>query len=254
MQEIPDVSREVVDDRRTRKAILIVVRIKEILKSCIKKFLLLSRLVISEEHLSKKVMLRVRRHTKIIKGYHSDWAIINDTWEELATIIDDSRSFNFMRGAGRESSVSIHWRLGDYLNNSQANFTHGTISKEALIELLLKIREETGFSHVQIFTDSPDTAKFLLEEQTTEFSFEYISGEIWEDLYRMSRSRVFIGSHSSISGWAAISIARSNEDSIVYLPDKWFKNEPEGFKKHGNEFLKPQDLFTKIKSYDGRIA
>ena len=208
---------------------------------------------IEQQHLSREKMEKVSSFTRFIYGYHTDWSIINEVWLELSAQISRYRHYNFMTEAGLEDSIAIHWRLGDYLTNDAANHTHGTISLEAILDCLDGVLAESGLERVKIFTDSPGEVIERLTQLETSSQLEVISGDIWEDLYEMSRSKVFIGSHSSISAWAAMAVARGNPNSIVYLPMEWFKNLPDGFNDSNNSFLKPQNVLTSIRSYDGRL-
>jgi hypothetical protein len=142
-----------------------------------------------------------------VRGYHSDLRVIQETWQLLEKQFDKSSLRNFTIGGGGDETIAIHWRLGDYLNNPHANFTHGTVSVDSIVSCLRKVSAEFEISDVRVFSDSPDLAKSQLINYRDEFNFTFEFGEIWDDLFEMSRSKVFIGSHSSISTWAAISIA-----------------------------------------------
>lgn len=223
--------------------------VRSVVKKCIDRF----GVRLEQQHLSRQKMQRVNKLTRWIHGYHTDWSIIDEVWPELSSLISRHRILNFMCNAGLEESIAIHWRLGDYLTNSSANHTHGTVSLEAILDCLEKVIGESKIEKIKIFTDSPEDVIEKLAELHPSQKFEIISGNIWEDLYQMSRSRVFIGSHSSISGWAAMAIARSGLNSIVYLPTEWFKNPPVGFEYLDLSFLKPQAVITSIRSYNGLL-
>lgn len=219
-------------------------------KRLVIRFLIRFRIIVSGEHLSISSLKQIRRRTKIVRGYHSDLRVIEETWELLAKQFEKSSLRNFMVGSGSNETVAIHWRLGDYLTNPYANFTHGTISTDSIVACLREASREFKISDVRVFSDSPELAMSQLVIYNNEFNFTFESGEIWDDLFEMSRSKVFIGSHSSISTWAAISIARANPNAGVYLPNKWFKNLPPGFETSDEDFLMPQDIFLNMKSYD----
>jgi len=213
-------------------------------------FLMKSRIIISSEHLSIASLRQIRRQTKIVRGYHSDLRVIGDAWELLTRQFPKSSVKNFMIGGGTAETIAIHWRLGDYLTNPHANFTHGTISTDSIVACLRMVSRHFKVSDVRVFSDSPELAKSQLLDYCDEFNFNFEIGDIWMDLFEMSRSKFFIGSHSSISTWAAMSIARTNPRAEVYLPNKWFKNLPLGFETSDEEFLMPQEIFLNMKSYD----
>jgi glycosyltransferase involved in cell wall biosynthesis len=225
-------------------------RAKGYFKKLFIRFLTSSGIIVSSEHLSISSLEHVMPQTKIVRGYHSDLRVIEETWELLTKQFAKSSIRNFMVGSGRDETIALHWRLGDYLTNPHANFTHGTVSTDSIVACLRRASSEFKISNVRVFSDSPELAKFNLMKCHNEFDFTIESGEIWDDLFEMSRSKVFIGSHSSISTWAAISIARANPSAGVYLPDKWFKNLPPGFETSDEKFIMPQEIFLNMRSYD----
>jgi len=165
--------------------------------------------------ITREDCLRARRGETII-GYPSDMQIIEDSWPELSRIIGSSSSPDFAHGAGLQDSVSIHWRLGDYIGNT----FHGAVSWRAISNTLKSANGEN--SPVRVFTDSPNLAKEIIQNDRGGGGIEIISEGIWSDLFQMTRSRVFIGTNSGVSFLAALALRQDNPLSETWLPDRWF--------------------------------
>lgn len=158
-----------------------------------------------------------------ISGYPTDYRIIEESWDLLSRMISTSGHPNFVEDTGKEETVAIHWRLGDYVQNSY----HGAVSGSSLANCLKYANVEN--LPVKLFTDSPDIAEQVIRDSPS-FSkclsdYEIVSGDVWSDLYGMTRSKVFIGSHSGVSFLAALALRSNNSGSMTWLPDKWFLNQ-----------------------------
>lgn len=152
-------------------------------------------------------------------GYPGDYRVIEEAWSTLSELIEQSGLPNFSRATGVEDSVAVHWRLGDYFNNR----THGSITWGSLEKSIRHaVRDDVP---IKIFTDSPDLAMELVNQGTGGRDIEYVSTDIWSDLYAMTRSQTFIGSHSAVSFLAAIALRRDSSTSRTWLPQRWYLNE-----------------------------
>jgi len=152
-------------------------------------------------------------------GYPADYRVIEDAWSLLPELIEQSGLPNFSRATGVEDSVAVHWRLGDYVNNQ----THGSITWGTLEKCIKHaVRDDVP---IKIFTDSPDLAMELVNQGTGRKDIEYVSSDIWSDLYAMTRSQTFIGSHSGVSFLAALALRSDSKHSRTWLPQRWFLDE-----------------------------
>lgn len=154
-----------------------------------------------------------------IAGYPTNYQIIEDSWKLFSKVISESSRSNFTTSTGLEDSISVHWRLGDYVGNE----FHGAvpwISIQTCIED--QISREIP---IKIFTDNLGLAQSVLDASNFKQKYEIISNEIWEDLFEMTRSKYFIGTHSGVSFLAALAIRSNNQFAQTYLPDAWFLNE-----------------------------
>ncbi len=158
-----------------------------------------------------------------ISGYPTDYRIIEESWDLLSRMISTSGYPNFVDETGKEETVAIHWRLGDYLQNSY----HGAVSGSSLANCLKYANVDN--LPVKLFTDSPDIAEKVIRDSPSLSNYlrdyEIVSGDVWSDLFGMTRSKVFIGSHSGVSFLAALALRSNNSQAMTWLPDKWFLNQ-----------------------------
>ncbi len=173
--------------------------------------------VIPWETISSDTLLSASRGA-IISGYPTDYRIIEESWELLSTMVASSTYADFTNDTGREDTVSIHWRLGDYVKNKY----HGAVAWGSLKNCLRYANPEN--MPVRVFTDSPDLAGRVIREFRGFDEYELVSDDIWSDLFGMTRSRVFIGSHSGVSFLAALALRSNNTNSETWLPNTWFLN------------------------------
>lgn len=174
-----------------------------------------------------------------LSGYTIDYRIFEQTIPMISRCLSESSLPNFLEGAASEDSVSIHWRLGDYLGND----FHGAIPISSIIEAL-KLVDVTKGTPITIFTDSPEYAFEQLQRHNLENSISIQSSDIWTDIYTMSRSRTFIGNHSSISMLAALAIDFNSIQSQILFPNKWFVDE-----KNSNRFY-PPSAYKRFRTYE----
>lgn len=167
--------------------------------------------------ISREKLLRAPAGSTIA-GFPTDYRVIEESWSLLAKMIKSSGSPDFAHNTGVEDTVSVQWRLGDYVGNP----FHGAVGWDS-IRNCLKYANPEGLP-VRVFTDSPDLAQKTIREVSNDSDFEILSGDIWSDLFGMTRSRVFIGSQSGVSFLAALALRSDNPDSATWLPDKWFLN------------------------------
>lgn len=172
----------------------------------------------------KEDLERVGKYTRLIRGYPLDWQLIESECTSLSTILAASDYTNFLEGGGQDDFVAIHWRLGDYRRHPEAARTHGLIPVVSLENALSQMQLPNV--PVKVFTDEPDFASRELHSSGLGPRVSVQSGDIWSDLWSMSRAKWFIGSHSAVSLWAALGIRRGNPEARILMPDQWFLRRP----------------------------
>lgn len=169
-----------------------------------------------------KSTLKSAKKGNFIVGYPTDYQIIEESWFLLSKMFHECGALDFTIDTATEESIALHWRLGDYVENS----FHGAVSWSSLFHCL----EGIGHSDLplKIFTDSPDLAIKTIGNKLNGRNYSVISGEIWSDLKYMTKSRIFIGTNSGISFLVALALSQDSNRAQIWLPKKWFLNsEPE---------------------------
>ena len=172
-------------------------------------------------------LLHLSEDTQELNGYSTDYSVFEEVQSEICAALEYSNQPNFLANGGQENTLSIHWRLGDYLNNP----FHGTVSFTSISEAIksLELPLETP---ITLFTDSPDIAEKYIRESDFDRHIEIKSSTIWNDMFQMSRSKFFIGNHSAVSMLASLSIFSGNSKSRILVPTKWFANNEDSFRFH----------------------
>jgi hypothetical protein len=127
--------------------------------------------------------------------------------------------------ASTESTVSIHFRRGDYSSSKKTNEVHGTCSIEYYEAAMEKIRSLVGSVSYFIFSDEPqwvrqNFAKGRKDMVVVDHNSEKDS---WKDMYLMSLCKHNIIANSSFSWWGAW--LNSSVDKVVIAPKRWFAKE-----------------------------
>jgi hypothetical protein len=173
--------------------------------------------VVISNSISEQKLLEVKPGATVV-GYPTDYRIIEQSWEMLSAMIASSGSPDFTQGTGMEDTVAVHWRLGDYVNNE----FHGAVAWRSISNCLRYANIDN--KPIKLFTDSPQLAEQTIRESREPLDCQIVSGDIWSDLYGMTRSRVFVGSQSGVSFLAALALRFNNPNVRTWLPDKWFRN------------------------------
>jgi len=129
-----------------------------------------------------------------------------------------------------KSSVSIHIRRGDYLNNNIVNVFGGICDLDYYKRSIDYIKENVENPYFYIFSDDKDWIKenFLL--QNSEIVNLNLGADSWKDMYLMSLCKHNINANSTFSWWGAW--LNSNNNKIVVVPQK--------FNLHGEADIYPK--------------
>lgn len=115
------------------------------------------------------------------------------------------------------NSVSVHIRLGDYL---QAARLYGNICTAAYYQKAVQyIAERIENPVFYVFSDEPEQAGTMLAGFQCHFITENRGADSYKDMYLMSRCRHHIIANSTFSWWGAWLDDRP--DKTVITPPKW---------------------------------
>jgi hypothetical protein len=104
--------------------------------------------------------------------------------------------------------VVIHFRIGDKRTKFAipSDFGADGIMDPEIFKSILKNFGISVKQNIYVVSDEPKIAQELLAKVGIVASLNPIQGDIWEDLYLISQSEVFIGSWSQVSQLAAICV------------------------------------------------
>ena len=171
--------------------------------------------VIVRDDLDEQALRGLSRRVRSVIGYPSDWSIMLFARKDLSERLDFAGLPNFLLGGASQSSIAIHWRIGDYLLSEGARSTHGLVSPHDLKAALAQFPRDLP---VHLYSDSPSIAlnrMSMIPDLARRVSLMR-EDNIWRALHGMSRSRYFVGTNSGVSMWAAMSVDVSG--GVVSLP------------------------------------
>ena len=125
------------------------------------------------------------------------------------------------RQIGACTSVSLHVRRGDYVDNAHTNRYHGLCGPQYYAAAEALLRERCGDLRLFVFSDDPDWAEANLRFASP-VSVVRHNGALrdYEDLRLLSLCRHHIIANSTFSWWGAW--LSSHADKIVVAPRQWF--------------------------------
>lgn len=186
------------------------------LSSKIKNFLLRSGILGSAN--SNEEFTRLRFWVFEIRGHYSYRTISIDTLKQIYTEIEiASGSPNDIELL--ENSVAVHYRLGDLTKLS----SKGPIKKNDLKIILISLHEYQ-YLNCLIFSDSLKLAGELLVGAWNPRKLLMVDVSSLKMLWQASNSKIFIGTNSKLSIWAALFIMFKNVDSTMYMPKQLMNN------------------------------
>ena len=178
--------------------------------SKIKKFLLKSGILGSPN--SNEEFTKLRFWVIEIRGHYSYRTISIDTLKEIyAEIEKTSGSPDDIELLG--NSIAVHYRLGDLTKLSSKS----PIKEDNLKTILTSLHEHQNLNCL-IFSDSPKLAGELLVGSWNAKNLLIVDVNSLKMLWQASNSKIFIGTNSKLSIWAALFIIFKNVDSTIYMP------------------------------------
>jgi hypothetical protein len=162
-------------------------------------------------------------------GYFQSFIYAESLLPELKRVLnakfrDDYAISDYLSVVGRSTSLSIHLRLGDYLERKNKRF--GVVSQKYILNSIRYLSMIEKFDDTILFSNDIESAMSLLSHTHIQ-NLTVIPSEtsILESLFLMSNSPNLVISNSTFSWWAAFLPAES--DKIVIAPSPWFKEYEE---------------------------
>ncbi|WP_102948649.1 alpha-1,2-fucosyltransferase [Aeromonas caviae] len=123
------------------------------------------------------------------------------------------------------SSVSIHVRRGDYINNESVLKVHGVCSIDYYNNAIARIKEYVQDIRFFVFTNDVDWVGEKFKDLFLDTDVIFVGGNSQEeDLWLMSQAKHHIIANSSFSWWGAW--LAKHETQIVIAPTPWYDQVP----------------------------
>jgi hypothetical protein len=149
--------------------------------------------------------------------------------------------FNLAGEPESEFEVVIHYRLGD----KRAKYSHpgvvgddGILDPKVVFDLLSGLNKLN--SKILVLSDEPYVAQQLLAEAGVFASTANEKGTIWDDIYLMAISNLFIGTWSQVSQLASVCVLHGGGQA--YLPSHGKGRNSLHWTIDGLEFYQPKFL------------
>lgn len=148
---------------------------------------------------------------------------------------EDKKNSDLLDIIQNTNSVSVHIRLGDYVNEERTRNIHYVCDlnyyKKAINYIETKVKNPIYF----VFSNEIDKVKEKLNLPNAFFIDWNVGKDSYKDLILMSNCKHNIIANSSFSWWGAY--LNGNADKIVITPKKWLRTEKE---EHKGDIFQPE--------------
>ena len=183
------------------------------------------------------------QHVKII-GYLQSYKYFENNFDKINELIGIDEKLNLVkkkRGLNFDNKVSLHFRVGDYVNLSDAHpLMPLKYYENALLELIKRTDKDDWdviyyyeANDVEYVTDKINKLKSEFVNMT--FTGCDVNMKDWEQMLEMACCKHNIIANSSFSWWGAY--FNVNDEREVFYPSRWFGDK---LKQHD-----VSDLFKK---------
>lgn len=160
-----------------------------------------------------------------LEGYWQSWKYFE---KDRKAILADFTPIPTVQGKnkvlfqkmGRENSVSVHVRLGDYVRSRSTAQAHGNLTPEYYRSALKRIKSWGRNLRFYLFSDEPGEAVRLIGSGFKPIVVDHNGNRPQEDIRLMGNCHYFITANSSFSWWGAWLSQR--EGKRIIAPKKWF--------------------------------
>ncbi len=132
----------------------------------------------------------------------------------------DSYDKQLIQKIQQSNSVSVHFRLGDYIKNETTNQVHGVCSPDYYLKALSFISDKIKDPVFFIFSDDIPWVKNNFHFSREHFYIEGNAYHSYKDMQLMSFCKHNIIANSSFSWWGAW--LNDYPEKMVIAPFKWF--------------------------------
>jgi len=161
--------------------------------------------------------------SKILRGFFQSYKYFDVDREEIKFLLTSNFVFsdyshNFLNKFNKKGWISVHVRLGDYLNFPGV---FDSTSRRYFRESISIAKAICGDLPVLVFSDDINLAAEVVPNADYYISSLEIKSSV-ETLLLMSKGSIVVGSNSTFSWWAAY--LQANSDSAIF-PRPWYRNK-----------------------------
>ena len=175
------------------------------------------------EVLNLKSPVFLRGYFQSYKYYQDHEIFVKDIFKFPVEQLDEKNK-EILRKISNSTTVSIHVRRGDYVNDKATKEFHGNCDVNYYLNALRLIASENNNLSLVLFSDDSKWVK----EKLSHLPYPKIfidhnkDAESWKDMFLMSCCNHNIIANSSFSWWAAW--LNENLGKTVIAPRQWFAN------------------------------
>lgn len=156
----------------------------------------------------------IKNWTSTYRGHYSYRQITTINTRKIIGLLESNKLHFHSKKVGLEKIVSVHYRLGDLVALKRSSL----VDPARLTSLMRSLSQQNVRPEFYLFSDNVQMAYSLLRDEKHPFDLMPLDLDAWDTLAKLSFSRVFIGTNSKISIWAAIFRSRLNIGDLTYLP------------------------------------
>jgi len=161
---------------------------------------------------------RIRFWVMTIRGHYSYRTLCKESLNQIYTEIQIA-SYAPPELKELRDSVALHYRLGDLTKLS----SKGPVEENELKMILSSLKEHQKLKCI-LFSDSPKLASKRLAGAWSQKKIITVDVDSVKMLWLASNSKIFIGTNSKLSIWAALFKILENVNSTIYMPKLLMNN------------------------------
>jgi len=144
------------------------------------------------------------------RGSYNNIPISRERLEQIFSLFDIT-----IKGNSQYSNlIVIHYRLGDLLFLNSKSY----VDRTSLTVLLDSLSSSYRGSNIELFSDSPQIARDLMESSQSHFNINFNQGDIKLIFEKGINAQIFIGSNSKISHLIALHRLYNIEPKVTFMP------------------------------------
>lgn len=184
--------------------------------------------ILREKGFEYNKISRIFGENIMLYGYYQSYKYFENNYDIICNMISLKQKKNYVESKYNynfSDSVSIHFRIGDYINIQDKHpILKISYYENALNEIINKftnIKKVFWFTEKKDFIESHNMIN-QLSYKFNDLTFTYVANvdEDWEEMVLMSLCSHNIIANSTFSWWGAY--FNDNSEKIVCYPSKWF--------------------------------